>query len=179
MSLKGRRRKKELFHRVTLHRNLFTLRRSIVYSANRLSSEVRLWRRGNLGRTASFRAVYRSCDRCCTGFFPDRRSSGARNPRVFFQLLETQSINYAQIYSHSLTKSREAYHIINDLLEEKLFRRGGTTALYSAHMTSESLAELAGVLVWMRYTFTTREGEIIHSTGGIPGLAGSARPSGP
>jgi diguanylate cyclase (GGDEF)-like protein len=81
----------------------------------------------------------------------------------FFQLLEKQSLSYAHIYSHSLTKSREAYDLLNDLLEDKLYSASGTTALYSAHMTSESLKELAPVLGVDDIFIYSPEGEIVHS----------------
>lgn len=32
----------------------------------------------------------------------------------FFRMLETQSVNYAQNYSHSLTKAAQAYEVINE-----------------------------------------------------------------
>lgn len=120
--------------------------------------------KGKLGRTASFRPYIVPVIAVVLGFFLTDVLLVRAIRGYFFQLLETQSINYAQIYSHSLTKSREAYHIINDLLEEKLFSASGTTALYSAHMTSESLAELAGVLGVDEIYIYNGEGEIIHST---------------
>lgn len=81
----------------------------------------------------------------------------------FSNMLQTQSINYARIYTHSLTKTKEAYDLINELLEDKLLSASGTTALYSAHMTSESLTGLARLLGVDDIFIYNAEGEIVHS----------------
>lgn len=82
----------------------------------------------------------------------------------FFEMLRTQSINYAQMYSHSLHKAREAYDLINDLLEDKLYSASGTTALYSAQMDSAALKELAPYLGVDDIFIYSPEGVIIHSS---------------
>jgi len=62
---------------------------------------------------------------------------------LFLRRLEEESLNYASIYTHSLTKSREAYNAINDLLEERLLTALSTTALFSHQMTDQALRALA------------------------------------
>lgn len=49
----------------------------------------------------------------------------------FLASLEGQYINYASIYSHGLTKTAEAYRVINHLLEKRILSSIRTVALYS------------------------------------------------
>ena len=63
----------------------------------------------------------------------------------FFQSVETQYINYASIYSQGLTKTAEAYRIINDMLERRIVSAIRTIALYSDQINNET------ILMWLTH----------------------------
>lgn len=82
----------------------------------------------------------------------------------FLRRLEEESLNYASIYTHSLTKSREAYRAINDLLEERLLTASRTAALLSDQMTDEALRALAHSLSVDEIYVYNPQGVIEYST---------------
>lgn len=81
----------------------------------------------------------------------------------FFQMLETQSINYAANYSHSLTKAAQAYEIINDLMADKILTASKATALYSQDLTNEAVSELAEMLGVDEIYFYNSQGVVEYS----------------
>ncbi|HOB08238.1 MAG TPA: EAL domain-containing protein [Limnochordia bacterium] len=81
----------------------------------------------------------------------------------FFRMLETQSVNYAQNYSHSLTKAAQAYEVINELMANQILTASKATALYSNDLTNEAAAELAEMLGVDEIYFYSAEGVVEHS----------------
>lgn len=82
----------------------------------------------------------------------------------FLNMLETQSINYAILYSHSLTKASEAYRTINTVLENRLISATRTTAWHSDNISDEVLRDLAASLAVDEIYLYSPEGVIIYST---------------
>ncbi|NMB02125.1 MAG: phosphodiesterase [Firmicutes bacterium] len=82
----------------------------------------------------------------------------------FLKSLETEYVNYASIYSHGLTKTAEAYRIINDMLERRIISSNRTIALNPDHITNESLVALADTLAVDEIYLYNPQGEIIFST---------------
>lgn len=88
--------------------------------------------------------------------------SSIRN--YFLEKMEQEYINYTRVYSHSLTKTAEAYGIINETLEKRLLSASRTAARYAEQITNESLIELADLLEVDEIYVFSPEGEIIYST---------------
>lgn len=82
----------------------------------------------------------------------------------FLKMLETESLNYARVYSHTLTKSTDAYNIINETLERRLLSASRTAALQARNIDDESLMELAEVLAVDDIFVYNAEGVIEYST---------------
>jgi diguanylate cyclase (GGDEF)-like protein len=83
---------------------------------------------------------------------------------LFLGRLEEESLNYASIYSHSLVKSREAYSVINELLEDRLITATATTALFSDQMDDAALQALANSLSVDEIYLYNPQGVIEYST---------------
>ena len=83
---------------------------------------------------------------------------------LFLGRLEEESLNYASIYSHSLVKSREAYSVINELLEDRLTTATATTALFSDQMDDAALQALANSLSVNEIHLYNPQGVIEYST---------------
>jgi len=83
---------------------------------------------------------------------------------LFLGRLEEESLNYASIYSHSLVKSREAYSVINELLEDRLITATATTALFSDQMDDAALQTLANSLSVNEIHLYNPQGVIEYST---------------
>lgn len=64
----------------------------------------------------------------------------------YMAILETQLTSFGRIYSHSLAKGNEAYHLINGLLEEKLLGVGKTAASQTEALRDTNLTQLAEML---------------------------------
>lgn len=84
--------------------------------------------------------------------------------KYFLDSLEQEYNNYAAVYSHSLTKTTEAYNIINESLEKRLLSASRTAARYSAELTNQSLMELAEILDVEEIYVYNSAGEIVYST---------------
>lgn len=82
----------------------------------------------------------------------------------FLDMLETQSINYAVLYSHSLAKASEAYRTINTVLENRLISATRTTAWHSDNITDDTLRELAASLAVDEIYLYSPAGVIEYST---------------
>src|SRR5690554_2222432 len=82
----------------------------------------------------------------------------------FFQSVETQYINYASIYSQGLTKTAEAYRIINDMLERRIVSAIRTIALYSDQINNETILDVAYTLAVDDIYLYNLDGEIEFST---------------
>jgi len=84
----------------------------------------------------------------------------------FLQSIENQYINYASIYSQGLTKTAEAYRIINDMLERRILSAIKTVSLYSEQVSNEILDELADSLAIDEIYWYNPEGVIEFATKG-------------
>ena len=84
----------------------------------------------------------------------------------FLQSIENQYINYASIYSQGLTKTAEAYRIINDMLERRILSAIKTVSLYSEQVSNEILDELADSLAIEEIYWYNPEGVIEFATKG-------------
>lgn len=82
----------------------------------------------------------------------------------FFQSVETQYTNYASIYSQGLTKTAEAYRIINDMLERRIVSAIRTIALYSDQINNETILDVADTLAVDDIYLYNLDGEIEFST---------------
>lgn len=84
----------------------------------------------------------------------------------YYRLLEEQSIQYAQSYAHSITKTTQASEVINELLEDKLLSASKTMALHDGQVSEDALGELADSLGLDEIYFYNSEGEIVSSNRG-------------
>lgn len=84
----------------------------------------------------------------------------------FLETLENEYINYANVYSHGLTKSAEAYGIINDILERRLLSASRTAGLYSDLVTNATLVALSDTLAVDEIYLYNPTGVIEYSTRG-------------
>lgn len=84
----------------------------------------------------------------------------------FLQSIENQYINYASIYSQGLTKTAEAYRIINDMLERRILSAIKTVSLYPEQVSNEILDELADSLAIDEIYWYNPEGVIEFATKG-------------
>lgn len=80
--------------------------------------------------------------------------------------MKEDSLRLTKSYSHSLTKTIEAYDVINGLLEEKILAASKVTALYDGHHSNELLKELAYNLKVDKIYSYNPKGEIIYSNTG-------------
>lgn len=84
----------------------------------------------------------------------------------YYNHVKEDSINFANSYSHSLSKSAEAYEVLNELLKEKILVAGRTIVSDNMKISNELLEELAGKLEVDRIYSYNSKGEIIHSNNG-------------
>ena len=83
---------------------------------------------------------------------------------LLFQSVETQYTNYASIYSQGLTKTAEAYRIINDMLERGSSARFERSHFILTKINNETILDVADTLAVDDIYLYNLDGEIEFST---------------
>lgn len=82
----------------------------------------------------------------------------------YYNRIREESLNFAKNYTYSLDKSNEAYHFINNLLDEKILVASRMIANYDEDINSFLLDELAHNLEVDKIYYYNAEGVIIYSS---------------